>query len=399
MTGALEGIKVLDLTIAYAGPFCTLLLRDLGAEIIKVERTVDGGGEGQRRGVPRTAALESGAFIMLNRGKKSVTLNLKADKARDIVRTLVQKVDILIENFSPGAMNKLGLGSQELCALNPRLIYTSISGYGHTGPRQTEVVFDPVAQAMGGLMSVTGFPDGPPIKAGVPLADLMSGIFTALAIMAALHHRSMTGQGQTIDMSLQDCVFLPTAIWCGPTYFLEGRVPQRYGNADEFTIIPNCYTAKDGYVYIAAPYLGQTHNVFKAMGREDLIDSPLGSSGNERLKHKSEIEALVKEWTASKSTEEILEALKELEVPCSRVPTFDQVCQDPQILAREMVIEVEQLLSGKVKAPGSVFKLSKTPGNIKVPTSFLGEHNLEVYGGMLGYSEEEMQQLTRDGVI
>jgi CoA:oxalate CoA-transferase len=399
MAGALDGIKVLDMTLAYAGPFCTLLLRDLGAEIIKVERTVKDGGEGPRKNAPRTKAEESGAFIMLNRGKKSITLNPTTEKGRDIARALVQKVDVLIENFTPGVMDRLGLGSRELCKLNPGLIYTSISGFGHTGPRQHDVVFDPVAQAMGGLMDVTGYPDGTPTKVGVPLADLMTGIFTALAIVAALQYRNKTGQGQVLDMSLQDCVFLPTAIWCGPTYFLDGRVPQRYGNGDEWLTPANLYPAQDGYVYIAAPMLSQTQRVFQTMGRDDLLDSPFCAEGNVRIKYKKEIDALIGEWTRSKTVAEILETLKKADVPCSAVPDFGQVCHDPQIQNREMVIEVEQLLSGKVKAPGSIFKFSRTPGNIRYPAPFLGEHNLDVYGGMLGYTEEELTQLANDGVI
>ncbi len=399
MAGALDGIKVLDLTLAYAGPFCTLLLRDLGAEIIKVERTVKDGGEGHRKNTPRTKAEESGGFIMLNRGKKSVTLNPTTEKGRDIARSLAQKVDVLIENFTPGVMDRLGLGSEELCKLNPGLIYTSISGFGHTGPRKFDVVFDPVAQAMGGLMSVTGYPDGTPTKVGVPLADLMTGIFTALAIVAALQYRTKTGQGQVLDMSLQDCVFLPTAIWCGPTYFLDGRVPERYGNGDEWLTPANLYPARDGYVYVAAPMLAQTQRVFKTMGRDDLLDSPLCSQGNERIKYKNEIDALIGEWTKSKTVAEILEALKKADVPCSAVPDFGQVCNDPQIHNREMIIEVDQLLSGKIKAPGSVFKFSKTPGNIKLPASFLGEHNLEVYSGMLGYTEQKLEKLANEGVI
>ncbi len=399
MAGALEGIKVLDFSLAYAGPFCTLLLRDLGAEIIKVERTIRDGGEGPRQNTPRTEALESGGFIMLNRGKKSITLNPTSEKGRDIARSLAQKVDVLIENFTPGVMDRLGLGSQALCQLNPGLIYTSISGFGHTGPRQFDVVFDPVAQAMGGLMSVTGYPDGTPTKVGVPLADLMTGIFTALAIVAALQYRTKTGQGQVLDMSLQDCVFLPTAIWCGPTYFLDGRVPQRYGNGDEWLTPANLYPAKDGYVYIAAPLLAQTQRVFKTMGRDDLLNSPLCSQGNERIKYKKEIDALIGAWTKTKTVAEILDALKKADVPCSAVPDFGQVCNDPQIHNREMIIEVDQLLSGKVKAPGSVFKFSRTPGNIKFPASFLGEHNLDVYGGMLGYTERELEKLATEGVI
>jgi CoA:oxalate CoA-transferase len=399
MASALEGIKILDFSVAYAGPFCTLLLRDLGAEVIKVERMADDGGEGPRTNFPHTKANESGAFINLNRGKKCLTLNVKNEKARDIIQALTAKVDVLIENFSPGTMDRLGLGSQDLCKINPGLIYTSISGFGHNGPRQNDVSFDPVAQAMGGLMSVTGFPENPPTKVGVPLADLMTGIFTAVAILAALQHRSKTGEGQSIDMSLQDCVFLPTAIWCGPLYFLEGKVPQRYGNGDAWTTTSDCYPAKDGYVYIAAPLLGQTHRVFQTMGREDLINSPLGAQGNERLKYRDEIGSLISGWTKSKTVEEILDSLKKADVPCSAVPNFDQVCKDPQILSREMIIEVEQLLSGKVKVPGSVFKMSKTPGNIKYPCHFLGQDNNEILSEILGYSQRDIDQLTKEGII
>ncbi len=398
MAGALEGIKVLDFTQAFAGPFCTLLLRDLGAEIIKIERTVKDGGEGPRQNRPRTKAMESGTFIMLNRGKKSITLNPTSEKGRDIARALAQKVDVVIENFTPGVMDKLGLGSQELCKLNPGLVYASISGYGHTGPRRYEVVFDPIAQAMAGLMSVTGYPDGPPTKVGVPLADLMTGIFTGMAILAALQYRNKTGQGQVLDMSLQDCVFLPTAIWCGPTYFLDGRIPERYGNGDEWVTPADLYPTIDGYVYIAANFLGHAQRLYQTMGREDLLNSPLCSEGNIRIKHKQEIDALVKEWTKTKTVAEILEALNKAEVPCSAVPDFGQVCNDPQIQDREMVIEVDQL-AGKVNVPGSVFKLSRTPGNIKCPASFLGEHNMDIYSGVLGYSEAELAQLANEGVI
>lgn len=399
MASALDGIKILDFSVAYAGPFCTLLLRDLGADIIKVERVADDGGEGPRTNFPHTKAKESGAFINLNRGKKCLTLNIKTEKAKDIIKALTAKVDVLIENFSPGTMDKLGLGSQELCKINPRLVYTSISGFGHNGPRRNDVSFDPVAQAMGGLMSVTGFPNNPPTKAGVPLADLMTGIFTAVAVLAALHHRSKTGEGQYIDMSLQDCVFLPTAIWCGPLYFLEGKVPQRSGNGDAWTTTADCYPASDGYVYIAAPLLGQTHRVFQTMGREDLINSPLGAQGNERLKYRDEIGSLITAWTKTKKVEEILDSLKKADVPCSAVPDFDQVCHDPQILSREMIIEVEQILSGKVKVPGSVFKMSKTPGNIKHPCHFLGQDNNEILSEILGYSQMDIDQLAREGII
>jgi CoA:oxalate CoA-transferase len=397
MRGALESIKVLDLTHHYAGPFCTLLLRDLGAEIVKVERPI--GGDPVRTQPPLTQALESAPFIMLNRGKKSITLNLQAQKGRDIFRALVKKVDVVVENFSPGTMDKLSLGSEELCRLNPKLIYASISGFGQTGPRHADIAFDPVIQAMAGLVSITGFSDGPATKAGVPIADFLGGVFAALAIMAALHFRSRTGKGQTVDISLQDCLFLLTAIWCGPSYFVEGRVPQRYGNGDEWVTPSNLYAAKDGAVLILAPVLAQVQRLFRTIGREDLMDSPLASQASERIKHKQEIDASIEEWTKSRSVEEIMDELKKAGVACSRVPTLDQVCNDPQLLSRQMIIGVEQLLSGKVNAPGSVFKLSKTPGNAEFPSPSFGEHNFKVLSGILGYSEREIRELVNDGII
>lgn len=397
MAGALDGVKVLDFTHIYAGPFCTLLLAELGAEVIKVEPTESG--DAVRNNAPRTEGLESGDFIMLNRGKKGITLNLQHEEGRNICRELAKKVDVVVENFSPGTMDKLGLGSQELFKLNPKLIYASLSAYGHTGPRREEIGFDPVIQAMGGIMGVTGYPDAPPVKAGVPIADFLGGTFTALVVVAALHHKAKTGEGQVIDISLQDCVWLLTAIWVGPGYFLENKVPQRIGNADTYVTPSNVYPTKDSYVLISAPTLGRVEGLYRVMGREDLIGTPLCSQLSERVMHKERIDALITEWTKTRSTEEIMNQLKKVDVPCAKVPTFDEVCNDPQLLSREMIVEVEQTISGKVKTPGSLFKLSKTPGDIRFPAPFLGEHNLEVYSDMLGYTEQEIKNLTDGGII
>jgi CoA:oxalate CoA-transferase len=395
MAGALDGIKVLDFTQVYSGPFCTFLLRDLGADVIKVERRE---GDVVRNDAPLTQGLESGTFIILNRGKKSITFNLKSEKGREICRKLAKKVDVVVENFSPGTMDKLGLGSQELCKLNPKLIYASISAYGQTGPRRDDLGYDPVAQAMGGLTSVTGFPDTP-TKCAVAIADFSAGLFTALSITAALMHRMKTGEGQTIDISLQDCVWLLTSIEFSPTYFLSGKIPQRLGNGHPMMTPGNLYPAKDGSVIIATGALAQVQRLFRLIGGEDLVNSPLCSNQKERVKYREQIDTLVTEWTKKRSTEEIVNQLKNIDVPCVKVPTFDEVCNDPQLLSREMIIEVEQTVSGKVKTPGSLFKLSKTPGDVKFPAPFLGEHNMEVYSGMLGYTEQEIMQLTNDGIV
>jgi CoA:oxalate CoA-transferase len=397
MAGALEGIKILDFTHALGGPFCTLLLRDLGAEIIKVEKP--GTGDIARGRAPQTKANESGTFIMLNRGKKSVTLNLKSTKGINICKNLVKKVDVVVENFSTGTMEKLGLGSQELCGLNPGLVYASLSSFGHTGPYRMEGGYDPIAQAMGGLTTLTGYPDRPPVKAGPPIADLGTGVFVALAIVSALRHKSLTGEGQVIDISMQDSIWLLTAIEFASNYFIEGIVPQRYGNAVPHTTPSNLYTTKDGYVIIATLEVSQVKSLFHAIDRDDLIDSPLCSEQKERLKYRDQLDPLIENWTRTKTMQEVIDSLKPLNVPCTIVPTYDMVCNDPQLLSREMIIDVEQPLSGKFRTPGSLFKLSKTPGNVNFAAPGLGENNLEVFSGMLRYSEQEVSQLKLEGII
>jgi crotonobetainyl-CoA:carnitine CoA-transferase CaiB-like acyl-CoA transferase len=396
MAGSLDDIKVLDLSRAYAGPFCTLLLRDLGAEVIKVERKE---GDTVRLDNPLTKGGESGTFIILNRGKKSVTLDVRTAKGREICKQLAARVDVLVENFSPGTMEKLGLGSDVLCALNPRLIYASISGYGHTGPRRDAVAYDPIAQAMGGMTGVTGYEDSPPVKCGVSVADFSAGLYTAFAITAALHHREKTGEGQTIDMSLQDCIWLFTSIEFSPPYFINGKTLPRLGSGHPAMAPGNQYMAKDGPVFICTGVLEQIHKLYRLMGRPELVDSPLGANQKERYQHKKEIDTAVGEWTSTKTVDEVVKILQDAEIPCSPVPSLEQVCNDPQLYEREMIIEVEQELSGTVKTPGSLFKMSKTPGNIGYPSPILGEHNVEVYSGMLGYTEEEMAQLSADGII
>ncbi|MGD9118079.1 MAG: CoA transferase [Dehalococcoidia bacterium] len=396
MAGTLDDIKVLDLSRAYAGPFCTLLLRDLGAEIIKVERKE---GDTVRRDNPLTEGGESGTFIILNRGKKSVTLDVRTTKGREICKQLATKVDVLVENFSPGTMEKLGLGSEVLCALNPRLIYASISGYGHTGPKRDTVAYDPIAQAMGGMTSVTGYEDSPPIKCGVAIADFSAGLYTALAITAAIHQRGKTGEGQTIEISLQDCIWLFTSIEFSPPYFINGKALPRLGSGHPAMAPGNQYMAKDGPVFICTGVLEQVHKLYRLMGRADLVDSPLGANQSERYKYKKQIDAAVEEWTSTKTMDEIIKILHDAEIPASPVPSLEQVCNDPHLYEREMIIEVEQELSGTIKTPGSLFKMSKTPGNIRYPSPILGEHNLEVYSEMLGYTEEELTQFSAEGVI
>jgi CoA:oxalate CoA-transferase len=252
---------------------------------------------------------------------------------------------------------------------------------------------------MGGMTSVTGFPDNP-VRCGVSIADFSSGFFTALSIVSALYHRLKTGEGQTIDISMQDCIWQLTSIEYAPYYFLNHEIPPRLGNGHAAMIPCNLYTAKDeGRVYINAGVLAQVHRLYTAMGREDLIKTPLGQNQNERFKHRDEIDEIISAWANTKTSQEIQDILKKADVPCTRLPSFDEVCQDPQLLSRNMIINVDQPISGQVKVPGSLFKFSKTPGKIDYPAPFLGENNLDVLSEFLGYTEKDVNKLDEEGVI
>jgi CoA:oxalate CoA-transferase len=396
MAKALEGVKVLDFTQYLSGPHGTSVLSELGAEVIKIE--MPGAGEPERKAMPKTPKREAYQFLSYNRGKKSITMNLKNPKGLALAKKLVAKVDVLVENFAPGVLERLGLGYDEAIKINPRIIYASISGFGQTGPRRNDVSYDVVAQAMGGLMSVTGYPGGEPLKVGISLGDYMGGYNGAIAILAALYYRTVSGQGQSIDISMQD------GIWAmvfpdRADYFDHHIVPQRYGNRLSSSAPFAAYNAKDGYVIICTITDPQWQKVLQAMGREDLSGEERYATRERRTKNMDEVDALVNAWCKEKTVEEALEALKKYGVPCSSMPTFDQVASDPHLLSREMIVEVDQPVSGKVKLTGSVYKMSKTPGNRKMKAPEVGEQNEEIYGGLLGIDAEEMKKLKEEGVI
>ena len=396
MAQALEGVRVLDFTQYLSGPHCTSVLSELGAEVIKIE--LPGKGEPERVAMPMTPKRESYQFLSYNRGKKSITLNLKDPKGVEIAKKLAAKADILVENFAPGGMERLGLGYEEAKKLNPGIIYASISGFGQTGPRRNDVSYDVVAQAMGGLMSVTGYADGEPLKAGISLGDYMGGYNGVIAILAALYYRTVTGEGQAIDISMQD------GIWAmvfpdRADYFDPGIIPKRIGNKLSSSAPFGAYKAKDGSVVICTITDPQWQKVLQAMGREDLIGEQRYATRENRTKNMDEVDGLVQAWCKGKTVEDIFAILKKFGVPCSPLPTFDQVAGDPQLLSREMLVEVDQPISGKVKLIGSVYKMSKTPGDRKRRVPDVGEHNEEIYGGLLGIDAREMQKLKEENVI
>ena len=396
MAKALEGVRVLDFTQYLSGPHCTSVLSELGAEIIKIE--MPGKGEPERVAMPKTPKKESYQFLSYNRGKKSITLNLKDPAGMELARKLTAKVDVLVENFAPGVLERLGLGYEDAKKINPGIIYASISGFGHTGPRKNDVCYDVVAQAMGGLMSVTGYPGGEPLKVGCSLGDYMGGYNGAIAILAALYYKKMTGEGQSIDISMQD------GIWAmvfpdRANYFDTGKTPQRYGNKLSSSAPFGAYNAQDGYVVICTITDDQWHKVLSAMGREDLISEEQYSTREKRTNKMEEVDGLVQAWLKDMTVNDAIAALKKFKVPCSPLPTFDEVANDPHLLSREMLVEVEQPVSGKVKLVGSVYKMSKTPGNRKMRVPEVGEHNQEIYGDLLGMSACELEKLKNDSVI
>lgn len=396
MAKALESVKVLDFTQYLSGPFCSMLLSELGAEVIKVE--MPGKGEPERFASPLTEQRESFQFLDRNRGKKSVTLNLKNPKGLEIARKLAAKADILVENFATGGMEKLGLGYEELSKINPRLIYASISGFGHTGPRRMDISYDVVSQAMGGLMSVTGYPDGEPLRTGISIGDYLSGFNATIAILAALHYRTMSGEGQSIDISMQD------AVWSlvfpdRADYFVTGKVPGRFGNEFASSVPFGSYNAKDGAVIICIIADAQWNKFLQAIGREELIGDERFATRDNRVKNRDAVNALVDGFCGERGVEEIVAALKKNQVACSPLPTFDQVAHDPHLASREMFVEVDQPVSGKLKLLGSVLKMSKTPGDRKMPAPAVGEHNQEIFTQLLGIDPGEMMKLKEEGVI
>lgn len=396
MPKALEGVRVLDFTQYLSGPHCTGVLSELGAEVIKVERP--GKGEPERAAVPLTPRRESYQFLSYNRGKKSITLNLKSPKGVEIARKLAAKADVLVENFAPGVMDRLALGYADLSPANPGLVYASISGFGHTGPRRDEVAYDVVGQAMGGLMSVTGYPGGEPLKAGISLSDYMAGYNAVIGILAALHYRTVSGEGQAIDISMQD------GIWAmvfpdRANYFDDRVVPRRLGNRLSSSAPFGAYHARDGHVVICTITDPQWQKVLQAIGRGDLSGEPRFATREDRARNMDEVDAVVQAWCGERTVEEALAALRAVQVPCSPVPTFDQVADDPHLRSREMIVEVDQPVSGPVKLVGSVYKMSRTPGDRRKRIPTVGEHNQEVYGGLLGIDAQEMARLREESVI
>jgi len=390
----LEGIRVVDLSRILAGPYCSMLLADMGAEVLKIEPLPTGD---EARNVGPFLDGMSAYFISLNRGKKSVTVNLKDPRGRAVLLDLVGKADILLENFRPGTMKRLGLDFQALREVNPRLIYASCSGFGQTGPYAHRGAYDMIIQGMGGIISITGEPGRPPVRVGTSIADLGGGLFTTIGILAALQARERTGQGQHVDVSMLDALvaLLENAII---RYTVTGEVPgplgARHPSITPFEVFP----ARDGSVVMAVgtklwePFC-------QALGRPELLEDPRFTTNALRTEHQAELFPLIAEATRTKTVAEWIRIMEDAGVPCGPINTVDKVVEDPQIKARGMIVEVDQGEIGKVRIAGFPIKFSMTPGGVQGRAPRLGEHTEEVLTGLLGYSKEKLAELRRDGVV
>ncbi|MDI6878675.1 MAG: CaiB/BaiF CoA-transferase family protein [Desulfitobacteriaceae bacterium] len=395
MQGPLAGIKVLELSRTLAGPYCSMILGDLGAEIIKVEQP--GTGDETRGYAPPYWGGESCYYLSLNRNKRGITLNLKTPEGQEIVKKLVKSSDVLIENFRTGTMEKFGLGYEVLREINPRLVYSAVSGFGRTGPMKNDPAYDLLMQAFAGLMSVTGEPGKPPVKVGYSIADLATGMFAAIGVISALYEREKTSRGQMVESSLLETL-VSLQSYLGVGYLATGKVPQRLGAAH-----PNCapyqvFEAKDEYFIIAVPNDWLWRKMCDALSLAELKEDPRFAINADRVHNRLELVELLTHYTHQYNAADIMAKLHEAGVPCGPINSIDQVLNHPQVLHREMVVDVEHPTAGMIKLLGIPIKLSETPGSIRLAPPTLGQHTKEV-AVELGYSAEDVEAFKAKGIM
>ena len=394
--GLLEGIVVLDLTRVLAGPYCGTLIADMGATVIKVENPI--GGDDSRSMGPFING-NSVYYANFNRSKLGCTLNLKTSEGKEIFKELVKKADIIIENYRPGTMEKLGLGYDELKKENPAIIYGAVSGFGHTGPLSKRAGYDIIGQAMGGLMSTTGWPGGPATRSGTPLGDVLGGLNLAIGILAALVNREKTGLGEKVDVALVDSVASAmeniTMI-----YQATGRIPQRIGNRYESTYPYDSFPANDGDVIIAAGKNKLFSILCEIMEQPELKNDSRFLDVKSRVANHDDLFEIVSTWTKKYSVEEIDKKLNDAGCPASIVNTIDRLVVDRQIAgAREMFPEIEQPGIGKLQITACPQKLTRTKSYPRKAAPLLGEDNIDIYGKLLGFDENKIKELKEKGII
>jgi crotonobetainyl-CoA:carnitine CoA-transferase CaiB-like acyl-CoA transferase len=401
MERALDDITVLDFGQVIAMPYCTMLLADLGARVIKVESREQGqerlslGIKRVRDGVEERVPVHQ----YRERNKQSITLNLKQPKGVELIKELVKHADVVAENFSVGTMERLGIGYETLKQINPRIIYASVTAFGQYGPYAHWRGYDILAQAISGYMSITGFPDSPPTRSGQSISDYYAGMLCAFSIVSALHYRGRTGKGQRIDMALLDSLI--TALDnLGERYTVGGEILTRKGNISFAGSSSGVYPTTDGHVAIAA---GSSNLVWRRfcqiIGKPELADDPKFANTAARRTYQAETAAIIQGWTGERTKAEVVSTLAEGGVPAAPVNNVAEMVADPQIQAREMFVEVEHPIYGPVKITGTPLKLSETPGRVERLAPLPGEHNEEIFVGLLGHSKEDLARWQADGVI
>ncbi len=373
---ALDGLRVIDLTSHLSGPYCSMILADQGADVVKVERPGKGD---ETRGMPPFVAGESAPFMLVNRNKSSIVLDLKNPEDREACRGLAREADVFIENFKPGTAARLGLGYEALAALNPRLVYCSISGFGQTGPYRDRGGFDLIVQGMSGMMSVNGPEDGPPHRLPMPIADITTGMFAAIGILAALQARARTGRGQQVDAALYDSA-VALGVYEAASYFATGRPPARLGQAHRGAAPYQIFRTADGWITIGGASQAIWLRLCRALGRPDLAEDPRFKDNAARVANREALVEVLQAILAGAPTSHWVATLQAADIPAGPVQSYDAVLADPQVRAREMVAEIGHPGAGRMAVLGIPVKLSATPGDLRRPAPRLGEHNGEVLG-------------------
>lgn len=395
MKQALEGVRVLDLTRVLAGPFATMILADMGAEVIKIE--MPGKGDDARQFGPFTNG-ESGYFMSINRNKKSITMNLKNQKSKEIFIEMLKKADVVVENYRPGTMEKLGLGYEEIKKINPKIIYAAASGFGHTGPYSKRPAYDGVVQAMGGIMSITGEKGGKPTRVGPSIGDITAGLYTAIGILGALNYREKTGIGQKVDVAMLDCQvsILENAI---SRYFVTGVSPKPAGNRHASVVPFEPFETSDGEIMIAVGNDTLWQKFCQCINADEMANDERFTTNKLRADNYDALRPLVAEPLKTKTTKEWQTIFDEAGVPNGPINDMEHVVNDPQVLAREMIVSVDHPKVGEVKMPGVPIKMSETQGKVRFAPPVLGQHTEEILKELAGLSDEEISDLRENGGI
>ena len=393
MPEALEGVRVLDCSQILAGPFCSMLLADMGADVIKIEKP--NGGDDTRRMGPPFIDTESAAFLAMNRNKRSIVLNFKEQSGVQAMKTLVKDADIVIENYRTGTMARLGLGYEDLKNINPGIIYCSISGFGRTGPYANRGGFDLVAQGMSGLMSITGVPDSPPVKVGVPIADMNAGMFATYGILAAYINKLRTKKGQYLEISLLEAAIAYT-VWESAGYFATGDIAEPLGSSHRNSAPYQALKTKDGHINVGAPNQSNWERFANAIERSDLVTRNEFKDNASRLVNRESLERELELTLTTKNSSEWLEVLEKSGVPAGPILNISEVWNDPQVEARNMKVTLDHPTAGKITNIGLAAKLYSTPGRITKPAPLLGEHTREILVDA-GYSKKNIEDLIDSG--